>query len=249
MIQAAKAIQSYWRARRITLWCQRVDKGARRLQGWFRRRKARQEAAKWRKIQILKRKGAADPPPVPPSQWLKPEPEVVVEKKEETKDGFVLGKRVPQPWEVRPRDQLPSSMCPCPVVRPPDRPRSRGEDTAILLPAGYADLPVSKPSLPKETTLPSPRRHLTSLHGVAPAVPCVAPAVPCAANPHASTQPLELSRTPRLPPSPRHSTTNFCRRVPPMSRSMVGQNRTGTGTAMPAIGMERGRRAMDRTFL
>jgi hypothetical protein len=248
MTSAAKVLQSYWRARKITLWCQRIDKGARRLQGWFRRRKARQEAAKWRKMQILKRKGAADPPPVPPSQWLVPEPEVKVEK-EEPKAGFVLGKRAPQAWEVRPRDHLPSSMCPCPVIRPPDRPRSRGEETAILLPTGYADLSVVPPSLPKETTLPSPRRHLTSLHGAAPAVPCARNPAHDSSNSLSSTQPVELLKTPRLPPSPRHSNSSFCRRVPPMSRSLAGQNRMSTGTAMPAIGMERGRRAMDRTFL
>lgn len=248
MAQSAKIIQSYWRARKITLWCQRIDKGARRLQAWFHRRKARQEAAKWRKLQIEKRKmGSADPPPIPPSQWGKPEEVEKEVEKETPKEGFVLGNRQPQPWEVRQRDQIPGSMCPCPAMRPPDRPRSRGEETAALLPAGYSELPgIRPPSQPRDSSLPSPRRHLSSMQ-------CAAPAIPCAPNPYASTQPLEMSRTLQKPASPRHSTTSFCRRVPGMNRSVVNQNRMGgfaaIQAAVPAIGLERGRRAMDRTFL
>jgi len=220
---AARKLQTYWRARKITLWCQRIDKAARRLQRMVRRRNARFAAAKWRKMQILKRVGAADPPPIPPSQWLVPEKPVEKEEPEEPQqEGFVLGKRQPQAWETQPRDHLRSSMCPAPQLRGADRPRERGDDTAALLPPTYAAAGIMPPPMPRDAsmsmTMESPRRRHMS--------PRLARATSPSNRMAATMQLGEPSRAPRLPlapPSPRHETTNFKRRVPlgrPSRRSM-----------------------------
>eukprot|EP00930_Biecheleria_cincta_P039346 TRINITY_DN27055_c0_g1_i1.p1 TRINITY_DN27055_c0_g1~~TRINITY_DN27055_c0_g1_i1.p1 ORF type:complete len:1683 (+),score=361.78 TRINITY_DN27055_c0_g1_i1:363-5051(+) len=66
---AVRRIQAEWRARRMRIWCRRIDRAARCIQGWMKRRwmceKLEAEAQR-----LINRRGqkVAKPPP-PPSKW------------------------------------------------------------------------------------------------------------------------------------------------------------------------------------
>merc|ERR1711977_429332 len=66
---AAKLIQSAWRAKKLRAWCRRIDRAARRLQGWLRRQliayRIEQEATRLRNRKLRR---VVLPPPPPGSQ-------------------------------------------------------------------------------------------------------------------------------------------------------------------------------------
>lgn len=63
---SARTIQSAWRAARIRCWCKRVDRAARTLQRWCRKRWLRQGLAREAaKLQVRQLRKADTPPPAP----------------------------------------------------------------------------------------------------------------------------------------------------------------------------------------
>lgn len=66
---AARRLQSEWRARKLRRWCQRIDRAARRLQGWMRRRWHAQKIERYAERLRVRATYKVDKPPLPPSQW------------------------------------------------------------------------------------------------------------------------------------------------------------------------------------
>jgi len=66
---AARRIQAEWRASGMRRWCRRIDRAARRLQGWHRRRKLSQRLQAEAERLIIRRGQKVDKPPAAPSKW------------------------------------------------------------------------------------------------------------------------------------------------------------------------------------
>jgi len=67
---AARHIQAEWRALIMRRWCRRIDRAARRLQGWTRRRWMRRKLGAEAERLMVRRGRKVDKPPPPPSKWL-----------------------------------------------------------------------------------------------------------------------------------------------------------------------------------
>jgi hypothetical protein len=132
---AARLIQTEWRARKMRLWCQSVDRASRRLQRyvrrrWLRHRLEREVPIEASRLQALRKRLACAPPPAP-SKW--PQQRGGIPSK------AVGAQSDPQAWHA-PKGTSALLACPPPRKNGPLRPRSSGSsytpESSVVLPMG-----------------------------------------------------------------------------------------------------------------